>query len=313
MAVIRYDRGASAPQSAGRAVRPESPRLAPVRVPTRATPAVGQRPMGASDITAGESDAGGFNFTLDFGSSGGGGGGGAAGASAAINTRYKIATDKAAARRNRAQANYIRGLLGGTGYRAPVDELLKKVGEEETRQIGALDTQFAPAISNVKTAYETGTKQATAGYDALRNWLTQNAPTAYASATRAVASPIDNALQAYQRAQGVPTGRADAAVQLANLAATGGASNYNQLLNTLTAMESAGQQSRLAEEGMARLATGNQLSAAQAAALAQLATQRATAESGIRSQFGQTRLSAEQAAIQRRQALEDALRALVGY
>ncbi len=306
MAVIRYDRGASAPQSAGRAVRPASPRLAPVRANA---PAFSPKPMGASDTTAGESDAGDFTFSLDFGSSGGG----AATSAAGINTSYKAAQDRATARRNRAQADYIRGLLGGTGYRAPIDALLTKVGEEETRQIGALDTQFAPAITNVKTAYTTGTQQATAGYDALRNWLTQNAPTAYAGATRAVASPMDNALQAYQRAQGVPTGRTDAAVQLANLAATGGASNYNQLLNTLATAESAGQQSRLAEEGMARLATGNQLSLAQSAALANLATQRATAETGIRSQFGQTRLSAEQAAIQRRQALEDALRALVGY
>lgn len=312
MAVIRYDRGASAPQSAGRAVRPESPRLAPVRVPARATPAVGTRPMAQGDTDAGTEAGSGFSFNLDFGSTGGGAGG-AAGTSAAINTSYKIAQDKATARRNRAQANYIKGLLSGTGYRSAIDTMLGKVGEEETRQLGALDAQFAPAISNVKTAYETGTKQATAGYDALRNWLTQNAPTAYASATRAVASPMDNALQAYQRAQGVPTDRSDAAVQLANLAATGGASNYNQLLNTLAAAESAGQQSRLAEEGMARLATGNQLSAAQAAALAQLATQRAGAETGIRSQFGQTRLSAEQAAIQRRQALEDQLRALLGY
>jgi len=303
MAVIRYDKGASAPRTAGRIVSP---------APARVTPALGPKPMGASDTTAGTEAGSGFNFTVDFGSTGSGGGG-AAGTSAAINTSYKIAQDKATAKRNRAQAEYIKGLLSGTGYRSAIDTLLGKVGEEETRQIGALDTQFAPAISNVKTAYETGTKQATAGYDALRNWLTQNAPTAYASATRAVASPIDNALQAYQRAQGVPTGRADAAVQLANLAATGGASNYNQLLNTLTAAEAAGQQSRLAEEGMARLATGNQLSAAQAAALAQLATQRATAESGIRSQFGQTRLAAEQAAITRRQQLEDALRALVGY
>ena len=181
-----------------------------------------QKPMGASDTTAGTEAGSGFNFTVDFGSTGSGGGG-AAGTSAAINTSYKIAQDKATAKRNRAQAEYIKGLLSGTGYRSAIDTLLGKVGEEETRQIGALDTQFAPAISNVKTAYETGTKQATAGYDALRNWLTQNAPTAYASATRAVASPIDNALQAYQRAQGVPTGRADAAVQLANLAATGGA------------------------------------------------------------------------------------------
>jgi hypothetical protein len=268
-------------------------------------------PQTPEDTAAGEAAAGGASFVVDMGSSGGGGGG--AGTSAAINTQYKLATDKATAKRNRKQADYIRGLLSGTGYRSAIDALLGKVGEEETRQLGALDTQFAPAKENITGAYTTATGQATTGYDTLRNWLSTNAPRAYSEATRAVASPIDNALAAYQRSQGVSTAPSDAAVQLANLAASGGASNYNSLLNTLAATSRAGQESRLAEEQMARLGTSNLLSRNQAAALAALAAQRATAESGIRSQFGQTRLSAEQAAIQRRQALEDALRALVGY
>lgn len=307
MAVIRYGGGSSAPRTAGRgiapAVRPQ---------PMRATPAFSTKPMGQSDIDAGSAAAGGFNFSLDFGG-GGGGGTSAAGQSAAINTRYKLAVDKATAERNRKQAEYIRGLLSGTGYRSAIDELLGKVGEEETRQLGALDTQFNPAIEKVKTAYTTGTTQATAGYDALKTWLQNNAPRAYATATRATPVSVDNALAAYQRAQGASTAPADAAVQMMNTAAQGGAGNYNALLNTLAAASQAAQESRLAEEGMARLATGNALSAGQTSALAAIAAQRAAAESGIRSQFGQTRLSAEQAAIQRRQGLEDALRALVGY
>jgi len=245
MAVIRYGGGSSAPRSAGRG----APRLAPA-VPVRQNaPRLGPMPQTPEDTAAGEAAAGGY--VIDFGSTGGGGGG--AGTSAAINTQYKLATDKATAKRNRKQADYIRGLLSGTGYRSAIDELLGKVGEEETRQLGALDTQFAPAKENITGAYTTATGQATTGYDTLRDWLSTNAPRAYSEATRAVASPIDNALAAYQRSQGVSTAPSDAAVQLANLAASGGASNYNSLLNTLAAASRAGQESRLAEEQMARL------------------------------------------------------------
>lgn len=269
-------------------------------------------PMGQSDIDAGSTAGSGFNIGIDFGSTGGRTSR-ASSSLAASNLTFKVGQAKAQAARNKAQAEYVKSLLAGTAYRAPIDTLLGKVGEEEKRQLGALDTQFAPAKENITKAYTTGTEQATAGYNALRNWLSTNAPQAYATATRAVATPIDNALAAYQRSQGISTAPTDAAYQLANLGSQGGAANYNSLLNTLAAASSAAQESRLAEEAMSRLATGNVLSRAQSSALANLAAQRAAAESGIRSQFGQTRLAAEQAAVTRRQALEDALRALQGY
>jgi hypothetical protein len=208
-------------------------------------------------------------------------------------------------------------------YDQSITDLLGKVNAEETRQLGdvrnlygTVGTGGAPGTGlrgDVQTRYQTATGQVTAGYDALRNWLQTNAPQAYATATRATATPVANALAAYQAAQGVSSAPVDAQVAAMNVAAGGGAANYNNLLNVLSASERAVQQSRLAEEGMARLGTGNALTAAQTAALANLATQQATAENAVRGQFGQTRLAAEQARIQRRQGLEDALRALVGY
>jgi len=321
MAIIKY-RGDTAPATAGRG-------MAPMRAtPARATPA--RVVQGQSDTDAGASDD---TFTIggvNFGSSGSGGGA-AAGTAATINTTYKVAADKATAARNRRQATYIRQILGlapgasptAGAYDQSITDLLGKVNTEETRQLGDVRNLYGTVGTggvkgtglrgDVQTAYGTATGQVTAGYDALRTWLQNNAPRAYANAPIATATPVDNALAAYQRAQGVSSAPVDAQVAAMNVAAGGGAANYNNLLNVLRAAETSGQTSRLAEEQMSRLGAGNALTAAQTAALANLATQQATAESGVRGQFGQTRLAAEQARIQRRQQLEDALRALVGY
>lgn len=299
--------------------RQPNPRVKTTRVPKPG----GLMPRAAEDTSAGEQAAGGFTVSLDFGSGGGGGGKSVPGAAAAITTSYKAAQDKAAAKRARKQADYIRGLLSGTGYRAPIDEMLGKVATEETRQLGDITSLYGTAGTagapgtglrgDITTAYGTAQGQVTAGYDALKKWLGENAPKAYAEARRATPVDVTNALAAYQAAQGVSTAPTDAAVQMLNTAAAGGAQNYNTLLDTLAAAAKTAQESRMAEEQMARTTAGTGLTAAQTAALARLAAQQAQAEAGVRGQFGQTRLSAEQAAISRRQALEDALRALVGY
>jgi len=283
----------------------------------------GLMPSGAQDTEAGEQAASGFKVDLNFGSTGGGRGTSRPGASAAITTAYKKELDAAIARRNRKQAEYIRGLLSGTRYRAPIDEMLKQVGTEETRQLGNISTLYGTLGTDgakgtglrgdIQTAYGTAAGQVTAGYDALKKWLGENAPTAYKDVTRATPVDVTNALAEYQQAQGVSTLPVDAQIAAMNVAAADGAKNYNTLLKVLQTASEDSQKSRLAEEQMARTTAGTGLTAAQAAALARLVAQQATAEAGVRTQFGQTRLAAEQAAIQRRQGLEDALRVLVGY
>ena len=326
MAIIKYNKGMPAVPKAP--AIPKQPARQTTRrgAPTRVTPRI--VPANQQDTDTGTADAGGFVIgTPSFGSTGGG----AASTSAAINTKYKTDTDKAAAGRNRRQAEYIRKILGlkegenpaAGAYDQAITDLLGKVNAEETRQLGDVRSLYGTVGTNgaagtglrgdVQTRYGTATGQVTAGYDALRTWLNKNAPKAYAEARAATATPVDNALAAYQRAQGVSSAPVDAQVAAMNVAAGGGAANYNNLLTVLRAAETSNQESRLAEEGMSRLATGNALTAAQTAALANLATQQATAENAVRGQFGQTRLSAEQSRIQRRTALEDALRALVGY
>jgi hypothetical protein len=328
MAIIKYGKGASAPATAGRGMTPARTTRA---TPARVTPARGQKPQLPGDVDAGAGDAGGFVINAPSFGSTGGGTGGASTTNAKITTGYKVATDKAAAARNRSQAAYIRQMLGLApgqnpavgAYDQSITDLLGKVDTEEARQLGDVRSLYGTVGTggaagtglrgDVQKAYGTATGQVTAGYDALRTWLQNNAPRAYANAPRATATPVDNALAAYQRAQGVSSAPVDAQVAAMNVAAGGGASNYNNLLGVLAAASNAAQESRLAEEGMARLGTGNALTAAQTAALANLATQQATAENAVRGQFGQTRLSAEQARIQRQQGLEDLLRGLVGY
>jgi hypothetical protein len=173
--------------------------------------------QGQSDTDAGASDD---TFTIggvNFGSSGSGGGA-AAGTAATINTTYKVAADKATAARNRRQATYIRQILGlapgasptAGAYDQSITDLLGKVNTEETRQLGDVRNLYGTVGTggvkgtglrgDVQTAYGTATGQVTAGYDALRTWLQNNAPRAYANAPIATATPVDNALAAYQRA-----------------------------------------------------------------------------------------------------------------
>ncbi len=318
MAIIKY--GAPAPAI------PKTPaRVTPKRVtPARVTPAR----VTVVDPDAAGSEAGG-DFTV--GSVVFPGKSSTSTTSAIATTNYKTKVDKATAARNRAQADYIRGLLGlkpgetpaAGAYDKSINETIAKINAEETRQLGDVAKLYGTVGTggaagtgfrgDVQKAYGLASGQVTAGYDTLRKWLQDNAPTAYAKAPAATATPVSNALAAYQAAQGVSSAPVDAQIAAMNVAAGGGAANYNNLLEVLKKAEESAQTSRLAEEQMARLATGNTLTAAQTAALANLLAQQTTAENAVRGQFGQQRLTAEQARIQRRTGLEDLLRSLVGY
>lgn len=302
MAIIKYGR-----------VNPRIP--AAPKVPK--VPAI--VPMGQSDIDAGSSAGSGFNVGIDFGSTGGTGR--ASSSLAASNLTFKVGQAKAQAARNKAQAEYIKTLLAGTGYRAGIDELLGKVGEQETAEKAGVTSQYGTARKTLEDLYGTSTAPSAtsargmtaAGYDTLKNWLAANAPTAYATATRAVPVSTENALAAYQRAQGVSSAPTDAQIAAMNVAAQGGAANYNNLLNTLAASERSSAASRAAEAQMAQNLANARLTAGYTSALGGLNAQEAAALAALTQKYGGTRLSAEQAAITRRTTLEDALRALTGY
>jgi hypothetical protein len=164
-------------------------------------------------------------------------------------------------------------------------------------------------VNQRKQTGETLTGQ---GYDALRSYLTANPATAYASAQRAAPTVTQNALAQYMQAQGVNPAMAQPAVDQANLAALGGATNYNQLLNVLAGSESAGQQSRLSEEQMARTLANAQLQSLYGGATQGLEQSRLSALAELQNQIATARLAAEQARVDREQTLQDAIATNLG-
>jgi hypothetical protein len=114
------------------------------------------------------------------------------------------------------------------------------------------------------------------------------------------------------QAQGVNPAMAQPAVDQANLAALGGATNYNQLLNVLSGAEASGQQSRLSEEQMARTMANAQLQSLYGGATQGLEQSRLSGLAELQKQISTARLAAEQDRIAREQALQDAIATNLG-
>ena len=227
-----------------------------------------------------------------------------------LTTAEKIAQQKfeASKRGAQAQADYLRGLIGqgvAPGVSAAI-EAQRKAGESYIgeRAQGVLDEL---ARRRTEATGVTG-----GAYDALRNYLAANAPTAYAQAQRAVPQVAQTALGQYMSGQGVSPAAAQEAVQLANVQAAGGASNYNQLLNVLAAREAAAQTSRLGETEMARATASRGLESLYGAGILQVEQQRAAALADLANRIASSRLAAEQQAAARDRAIQDALGGLLG-
>ena len=166
----------------------------------------------------------------------------------------KAATDAATTARTGAaqQAAYLRALLN-QGVPASITGA---IGQQETAGREYINTTAQNLLERLAGALSTGQQFTTQGYDTLRNYLGANPAQAYAQAQRAVPTVTNNALAQYMQAQGVDPGMAQPAVDQANLAALGGATNYHQLLNVLSGAEASGQASRMSEEPMARALAG---------------------------------------------------------
>ena len=175
-----------------------------------------------------------------------------------------------------------------------------------------IQDQYNSLLGLINQRKQTGETLTGQGYDALRSYLTANPATAYATAQRAAPTVTQNALAQYMQAQDVNPAMAQPAVDQANLAALGGATNYNQLLNVLAGSESAGQQSRLSEEQMARTLANAQLQSLYGGATQGLEQSRLSGLSELQNQIATARLAAEQARIAREQQLQDAIAANLG-
>jgi hypothetical protein len=250
------------------------------------------------------------------------------GASSAANARvrqnelnYKKATDTAAAaaataalQRQQegaaAQAAALRGQIASAGSIDP--SLMATLESQKSAQETAVSDQYKLLTGQLNTAYDTAGGLQTQGFNALQTYLQNNAPTAYANAPRATPGAVSNDLSQYMQAQGVDQSRANPGLMAANTALEGGASNYNSLLGVLAANSGAGQESRLAEQQMGQQLASAQLAAYKAQQEGTLSTQQLTALQDIQTQYNAAKYSAQQAALQRQQALQDALSSLYG-
>jgi hypothetical protein len=206
------------------------------------------------------------------------------------------------------QAAYLTGQLGAGIPSALSQEidLQQSAGEKY------ISDQAAALLKTLQDREAQARGLTTTGFTNLQNYLAQNQPTAFARAQRQQPAPMTSDIMQYLAGQGVSGAPVQAQVDLANLAAQGGASNYNQLLDVLTAREQAAQQSRQAEAQMGLTSQLANLQALYGQGTSQLEQSRLAALADLASRVSANRIAATQATTSRDQAIKDALAALVG-
>jgi hypothetical protein len=206
------------------------------------------------------------------------------------------------------QAAYLRSLLG----QGVPSSITGEIGAQETAGRSYINTQAQNLLERLSGALSTGQQFTTQGYDTLRDYLTANPAQAYAQAQRAVPTVTQNALAQYMQAQGVNPAMAQPAVDQANLAALGGATNYNQLLNVLSGAEASGQASRLSEEQMARALAGSQLQSIYGSGRANVESEQLAALNALATQISNARITAAQQQAAQETAIQNALAGIYG-
>jgi hypothetical protein len=194
-----------------------------------------------------------------------------------------------------------------------ISDIIKNATGGQTKYV---NDQFTNLMDLLTKQYGVAQDATTLGYDALRNYLGQNAPTAFANALQAAqaapTAPVVNDIAQYMTNQGVNAAGAQPGLLAAQAAAQGGAANYQGLLNILAGQEKAGQASRLAEEQMGRTLAGSNLSALLNQQQGTLTASQLQALAQVQAQDAAARLAAQQQATAREQALQDAFNALLG-
>ena len=121
-----------------------------------------------------------------------------------------------------------------------------------------------------------------------------------------------NALAQYMQAQGASPAAVTPETDRLNALATGGADNYNQLLNVLRAAEQSGAGSRASEGELARALAGSQLQAIYGNATSGVEAGQLSALNQLAQVIANARLKAQQDATARDQAIQDALAKILG-
>lgn len=225
----------------------------------------------------------------------------------------QLATDAAALARKKAaaqsQLDYLKGQLTG-GEINP--QLAQSLEDQRAQREAYVNNEYARLLGNLGTQYGQAKTLTNEGFANLAAYL-QNAPqNAFATAERATAAPVANELAQYMASRGVETGRAEPGLMAAQAAAQGGAANYNNLLNVLSATAVQANQSRLNEQAMAQRLAAAQLDARKAAQEGTLTTAQLQGLQSIQDQYNAAKIQLQANAIARDQALQDAIAAVTG-
>ena len=254
------------------------------------------------------------------------GSGGTSSATAAANARtnrleYILARDKAAAATAaaaakaareaagaQAQYDYYKGQLGA----GVPKEISGNIDAQETAQTSFINTQAKNLLAQLAGRRDTATGITTQGYDSLSRYLAANQPRAFQEAQQASPVMTQNALAQYMQAQGASPAAVTPETNRLNALATGGADNYNQLLNVLRAAEQSGAGSRASEGELARALAGSQLQAIYGNATSGVEAGQLSALNQLAQVIANARLKAQQDATARDQAIQDALAKILG-
>ena len=252
--------------------------------------------------------------------------GGTSSATAAANARtnrleYILARDKAAAATAaaaakaareaagaQAQYDYYKGQLGA----GVPKEISGNIDAQETAQTNFINTQAKNLLAQLAGRRDTATGITTQGYDSLSRYLAANQPRAFQEAQQASPVMTQNALAQYMQAQGASPAAVTPETDRLNALATGGADNYNQLLNVLRAAEQSGAGSRASEGELARALAGSQLQAIYGNATSGVEAGQLSALNQLAQVIANARLKAQQDATARDQAIQDALAKILG-
>lgn len=207
-------------------------------------------------------------------------------------------------------ADYYRNILGQGAMN--IGGLTEQIGEQERAGQQYIADQYDMLSRLLGERRGQAEQLQTQGFNALQTYLGQNPMQAYAQAQNVMPTVTQNALTQYMQSRGLETAPTQEATDILNAQLAGGAANYNQLLNVLRASETQQQQSRAAEEQMARTLAGANLGAIYGTATSNLEQTRLAALADLASRVQAARLQAERDRLAREQAIQDAIAKVLG-
>ena len=186
-------------------------------------------------------------------------------------------------------SDYYTGGSYNTGY----DALLKMIADQGKVSEQNVAGAYNRALGNINEGYQAAQTLGDEGYSALNAYLTANQNNPYAGMTAQVGSSPD-ALTNYLSAYGVSDQPMQGQIQADQLQAQQGAANYQNLLNTLSAVAQQGAGSRGTESQLAQLLFNTGLGQERAGYRSQAENAQAQALAALQQSMFESRFGVEQ-------------------